>query len=74
MITTKLFEVKFKDRKLKIYESKTLEHTFYDVKVFLRFMFFWVDYGIFVKNLKGETRYNFLRFETYKKMIGYVFK
>lgn len=40
MITTKLFEVKFKDRKLKIYESKTLEHTFYDVKVFLRFMFF----------------------------------
>lgn len=50
MITTKLFEVKFKDRKFKVYESKTLEHTFYDVKVFLRFMFFWVDYGIFVKN------------------------
>lgn len=73
MITTKLFEVKFKDRKLKIYESKTSEHTFYDVRVFIKIMFFWVDYGIFVKDLKVETRYNFLRFETYEKMMNYVF-
>lgn len=74
MITTKLFEVKFKDRKFKIYESKTKEHKFYDVRVFIRFMFFWVDYGIFVKDLKEEIRYNFLRFETYEKMMNYVFK
>ncbi len=74
MITTKLFEVKFKDRKFKIYKSKTKEHTFYDVRVFIKFMFFWIDYGIFVKDLKVETRYNFLRFETYEKMMNYVFK
>lgn len=74
MKVKKLFEVKFKNKKYKIYENKTLDNTYYDVKLYTKIMFLWFDYGIFIENKERETRYEYIRFKTYDKMMKYVFK
>lgn len=55
MKAKKLFEVKFKNKKYKIYENKTLDNTYYDVKFYIKNMFLWFDYGIFIENKENET-------------------
>jgi len=74
MKAKKLFEVKFKNKKYKVYENKTLDNTYYDVKFYIKNMFLWFDYGIFIENKENETRYEYIRFKTYDAMMGYVFK
>ena len=74
MKAKKLFEVKFKNKKYKVYENKTLDNTYYDVKFYIRNMFLWFDYGIFIENKENETRYEYIRFKTYDAMMKYVFK
>lgn len=74
MKAKKLFEVKFRDRKYKVYENKTLDNIYYDVKLYIKIMFLWFDYGIFIENKENETRYEYIRFKTYDAMMKYVFK